>query len=419
MWAGGCARSLLRGRLERRRVHLDDTPEQARYRAEVRAWIEAHRQEAPPPAGFVHAVDPGPYRRWQRKLAEARLIGVAWPREYGGAGRGPLEQAIVSDELRRAGCGGIVDHIAISNIGPTIIAHGSEEQKERYLGPMLRGDEGWCQMFSEPAAGSDLAGIVTRGRPTESGWRLNGQKVWTTMAQHADFGLMLARTDPDVPKHAGLTMFLVPMRAPGVAVRPLRQISGLAHFNEVFLDDVEVDHDAVLGEVDGGWAVAKTTLLLERSGIVSVFDELGWSAESFVQPIADHPDIDDGHIRQRIAEVTCELLALRHSSYRVLTAMARGEAPGPETSLGKIGLVDALRKGCDLVADLLGPDALEEHWLDLCADALGNRTGGGTEEILRTLVGERVLGLPPEPRVDRDVPFRELGNGRARRAVRA
>ena len=260
-------------------MDLNDTPEQASYRQEVRAWLEANKAQAPPRSGsnedatYINA-----RRGWQRKLAEAGLAGVTWPLEYGGRGVGPIEQVTVNQEISRAGVPGILDVIGIGMLGPCIIAHGSDEQKARYLGPMLHGDEVWCQMFSEPAAGSDLAAVQTRARHGEDGtWTLNGQKVWTTNAQFASFGLLLARTDADVPKHKGLTMFIVPMDADGVTVRGLRQISGEPEFNEVFFDDVVLDADAVVGGVGNGWGTALTVLMFERLTI-------GFGSECFGSP---------------------------------------------------------------------------------------------------------------------------------------
>lgn len=395
-------------------MDLKDTPDQAAYRQRVRAWIEEHRHEAPELSSGLHAADPTAFRAWQGTLADAGLVGITWPKEFGGAGLGPIEQVIVSTELRRAGCPGIVDHIAVGNIGPTIFTYGTPEQQERYLGPLLHGDEGWCQLFSEPAAGSDLAGITTRAVAQDDGtWRVTGQKVWTTMAQFADYGMLLARTNPDVPKHRGLTMFLIDMRATGVTVRPLRQISGAAHFNEVFLDEVELPADAVLGPVDGGWGVAMTTLMFERLALLAAFEELGWSAEDFVEPIADLPAMGDAHVRQRIAGLTTELLSLRYSAYRTLTALSRGDVPGPEAGLGKIAIINAGVQASELIVDLLGPAAIDGRWGDLAMEMPGLRSGGGTEEILRTTVGDRVLGLPPEPRVDKGVPFSELTSRKA------
>jgi alkylation response protein AidB-like acyl-CoA dehydrogenase len=283
-------------------VDLNDTPEQGQYREKVRSWLQAHEQEAPPRQGsyedtaYIHA-----RRAWQRQLAEAGLAGVTWPREYGGQGLGPIEQVIVNQEISSAQVPGILDVIGIGMLGPCLIAHGSEEQKTRFLGPMLHGDEVWCQLFSEPAAGSDLAAIQTRARPTDDGgWALSGQKVWTTNAQFASFGLLLARPDPDVPKHKGLTMFIVPMDAEGVTVRGLRQISGEAEFNEVFFDDVHLDEDAVVGGIGNGWGTALTVLMFERLTI-------GFGAENYGSPVrlaatiaADPAARRDPDVRQRL-----------------------------------------------------------------------------------------------------------------------
>src|SRR5579859_6101784 len=245
-------------------MDLDDSPDQAAYRAHVRKWLEDHAAEAPVLSGPNALKDEDEIiaarRVWQGKLAEAGLAGVTWPKEVGGQGLGPIEQVIVGQEISRAGVPGILDAIGVGMLGPTIIAHGTDEQKSRYLGAMLHGDEVWCQLFSEPAAGSDLAAVQTRARRQDDGtWTLNGQKVWTTNAQFASFGLLLARTDPDVPKHKGLTMFIVPIQdAEGVTVRGLRQISGEAEFNEVFFDDVVLDENAVVGGVGNGWTTALT-----------------------------------------------------------------------------------------------------------------------------------------------------------------
>ena len=392
-------------------MDLNDTPEQAAFRERARTWAAEHRDESPPMATLFDSADPAPYRVWQAKLADAGLVGVTWPEEFGGGGLGPAEQLIANAELAKAGCATIVDHIAIGELGPTIIAYGTGEQKDRYLGPMLRGDEGWCQLFSEPAAGSDLAGIVTRAKRSDSGWVINGQKVWTTMAQYADFGLLLARTDADVPKHKGLTMFVIDMRAPGVTVRPLRQIAGHAGFNEVFFDDLELDEDATVGPVDGGWGVAMTTLMFERMMVLAALDQMPISAEDFVVPIIDHPGLDDGRVRTAIAELTVEVTGLQYTAFKALSALGAGAIPGPEAGLGKIGLMEAGNMGAELLMELLGPDALDGEWGGLLAEMQGLRTGGGTDEILRNTIGERVLGLPPEPRVDKDVPFSELVGG--------
>jgi alkylation response protein AidB-like acyl-CoA dehydrogenase len=393
-------------------VDLNDTPQQAEYREKVRSWLDAHEGEAPPRSGspeddaYINS-----RRAWQRELAEAGLAGVSWPKEYGGQGLGPIEQVTVNQELSKAGVPGILDVIGIGMLGPCLIAHGSEEQKSRYLGPMLHGDEVWCQLFSEPAAGSDLAAVQSRARQSDDGgWTLNGQKVWTTNAQFASYGLLLARTDPDVPKHKGLTMFIVPMDAEGVTVRGLRQISGEAEFNEVFFDDVSLDEDSVVGGVGNGWGTALTVLMFERLTI-------GFGSESFGSPArlaetiaADHAARADAEIRQRLGEVITEMTAVRFIGYRMLTALQRGQIPGPEAGLAKVTMVNAGIAAMDLATDVVGPEALEPDspWSYLTSFLPGLKSAGGTEQILRNTIGERVLGLPPEPRLDKGIPFSEL-----------
>ena len=394
-------------------MDLNDTPEQAAFRAQVRAWLEEHRAQAPEASG---AADDTAYidarRAWQGRLAEAGLAGVTWPKEVGGQGLGPIEQVIVNQEIGRARVPGILDVIGIGMLGPCLIAHGTDEQKARHLGPMLHGDEVWCQMFSEPAAGSDLAGIQARAVPSgDGGWRVNGQKVWTTNAQFAAFGLMLARTDPDVPKHKGLTMFIVPMDAPGVTIRGLRQISGEAEFNEVFLDDVELSPDSVVGGVGNGWATALTVLMFERLTIGLGSESMGYRPDRFAALVAADPAAAaDTDVRQRLGELSTELLAIRFQSYRTLTALQKGQIPGPESGLAKVTMVNAGVAAGDLVADVLGPEALDEdsEWAYMISFLPGLKSAGGTESILRNTVGERVLGLPPEPRLDKGVPFSEL-----------
>jgi alkylation response protein AidB-like acyl-CoA dehydrogenase len=394
-------------------VDLNDTPEQAAYRTEVRAWLEQNASHAPTTRGRGDEEGAvAAHRAWQRRLAEARYVGVTWPAEHGGQGKGPLHQVVVNQEIARAGVPGILDAIGVGMLGPTIIAHGSDEQKQRYLAPMLHGDEVWCQLFSEPAAGSDLAGIQTRARQEPDGsWRLSGQKVWTTNAQFAAFGLLLARTDPDAHKHKGLTMFVVPMDAEGVTIRPLRQISGEPEFNEVFFDDVRLDPDAAVGPVNGGWGVALTTLMFERLTIGAGSEGMGYRADRFAKAIASDPvAAKDPAVRARFGELASELLALRFTGYRLLTAISRGQIPGPEAGMGKITAVNGAIAAGDLIADVLGPEALDpdNEWSYLISFLPGLKSAGGTEEILRNTVGERVLGLPPEPRLDKGIPFSEL-----------
>jgi alkylation response protein AidB-like acyl-CoA dehydrogenase len=404
-------------------VDLDDTPEQAAYREKARSWLQQHAPQAPVLRGPDAIKDEqeivAARRAWQGQLAEGGLAGVTWPKEYGGQGLGPIEQVICSQEIAAAGVPGILDAIGVGMLGPTIIAHGSEEQKGRYLGPMLHGDEVWCQLFSEPAAGSDLAAVQTRAQPQDGGWRLNGQKVWTTNAQFASFGLLLARTDPDVAKHNGLTMFIVPMDAEGVTVRGLRQISGEAEFNEVFFDDVALDADAVVGGVGSGWGTALTTLMFERVTIGLGGEGLGFNSNRFAKAIAgDAHASRDPQTRARLGELASELMAVRFTGYRTLTALQRGQIPGPEAGLAKVTIVNSAIKAGELIADTLGPDALDQdsEWAYMISFLPGLKSAGGTEEILRNTIGERVLGLPPEPRLDKGIPFSEL---RAKEATSA
>ena len=397
-------------------MDLDDTQDQAAYRAQVRAWLDEHKSEAPVLEGEGALADESEIvaarRAWQGKLAEAGLAGVTWPKDFGGQGMGPIEQVICNQEIARAKVPGILDAIGVGMLGPTIIAHGTDEQKSRYLGPMLHGDEVWCQLFSEPAAGSDLAAVQARARQQDDGsWKLSGQKVWTTNAQLASYGLLLARTDADVPKHKGLTMFIVPMDAAGVTVRGLRQISGEAEFNEVFFDDVSIDADAVVGGVGNGWGTALTTLMFERVTIGLGSEGLGYNSARFAEAIAGQPDARRDHeVRKQLGEIASELLAVRFTGYRTLTALQKGQVPGPESGLAKITIVSGAIKAGDLIADVLGPDALAEssQWAYMISFLPGLKSAGGTEEILRNTIGERVLGLPPAPRLDKGIPFSEL-----------
>ncbi|WP_020520818.1 acyl-CoA dehydrogenase family protein [Catelliglobosispora koreensis] len=386
-------------------MDLTDSPQLATFRQRVRSWLQAHQSDAPTEKTGLHIKDIEPFRAWQRQLAEAGLVGVTWPVEFGGQGLGMIEQAVINSELYRLGLPGALDLIGLGNLGPTIIVHGTAGQKERHLKPLLTGDEIWCQFFSEPSAGSDLAGIRTRAVKTDEGWLLNGQKVWTTNAQHAAFGLLLARTDPSLPKHQGLSMFIVDMKAPGVQVRPLRQLTGMAAFNEVFFDNVELPETAIVGEVNDGWAVALTCLMYERFNLLTMLDQIGWQPSVFVQPLRDK--IKPQHV-QPLASVLVDLLAVRYSGHRALSKVAHGELPGPEAGLGKITLVDAAIRGAQIIAEVDGPSALDGQWGQVLAEMQGLRSGGGTDEILLNTIGERVLGLPGEPRVDKGMPFSEV-----------
>ena len=397
-------------------MDLNDTPEQAEFRQQIRAWLDEHKSEAPVLQGDGALTDPDEIlaarRAWQGKLAEAGLAGATWPKEYGGQGVSPVEGVIISQEMRKARVPGILDVIGVGMLGPTIIAHGSDEQKTRYLGPMLHGDEVWCQLFSEPAAGSDLAAVQTRAKLNDDGtWTLNGQKVWTTNAQFSAYGLLLARTNADVPKHKGMTMFIVPMDGDGVTVRGLRQISGEAEFNEVFFDDLTIPGDSVVGGVDNGWGVGLTTLMFERLTIGLGSEGFGYNGDRFARALATDPAaVKDSDVRHQLGEIAAELEAIRWTGYRSISDLQGGQIPGPEFGLAKVTTVNNAVKAGDLIADVLGPETLAEddEWAYMISFLPGLKSAGGTEEILRNTIGERVLGLPPEPRLDKGIPFSEL-----------
>ena len=385
----------------------DRSTDLAAFRAAARAWLERHAVDAPRPAdGAPEGEQVARRRAWQRQLADAGWIGVTWPEDHGGRGLSREHAKAVERELEAAGMPGVFDVVGVGMVGPTIIAHGRPAQRERFLRPLLRGDEVWCQLFSEPGAGSDLAGIRTAARRASDGsWVVSGQKVWTSHAQHAAFGLMLARTDFDVPKHHGLTMFVVPMDAAGVTVSPLRQLSGAERFSAVFLDDVRLAADAVIGEVGGGWKVALDTLSGERATLSRGAESLSWRVEDFAAALADAGAADDADVHRRLGEIACELLALRWSDSRA----DPDDQPSAGTALDKITAVQAASRAGDLLVDALGLGVLSDpRWSRMISELPGLRSAGGTDEIARTSVGERVLGLPAEPRVDKTTPFSQL-----------
>jgi alkylation response protein AidB-like acyl-CoA dehydrogenase len=393
-------------------VNFDDTPEEAAYREQVRAYIDKHRDELLR-SGERRESDLTKARRSQRIMYEGGYVGITWPRDVGGQGGSPMQQAIVDQELSRAGVPGHIGLIGIGMCGPTVIGHGSADQKQRYLKRLLSCEDIWCQLFSEPASGSDLAALRTKAVREGDGWRVNGQKVWTTLAQYADYGILLARTDPTLAKHKGLTMFVVDMKAPGVTVRPLRQMSGSAEFNEVFFDDVIIPDSERLGEVNDGWRVGLTTLMSERLSLGGGGNEMGISTGGAASYIAGQlPTLTaerQALVRQDFGRVWTQLLATRYTGYRQLSAISKGALPGPEASAGKLAGTKASRQLADLAVRVSGDEGL---WSDgpfqaSQAGLPGLAIAGGTDEILRNVIGERVLGLPAEPRADKGLSFEE------------
>jgi alkylation response protein AidB-like acyl-CoA dehydrogenase len=401
-------------------VDFDDTPDEAAWRTTVRDYIEGHRSELMPAGeGGRRAIDLDAAKRHQSVMYDGGLVGVTWPKEFGGFGGTPIQQAIVDQEIQRAGLAGFIGLIGLGMCGPTVIAHGSEDQKNRYLGRLLRGDDVWCQLFSEPASGSDLAGLRTKAVRSDGGsWRVNGQKVWTTFAQVSDYGILLARTDPDVAKHRGLTMFVVDMHAPGVTVRPLRQMSGVSEFNEVFFDDVEIVDSERLGEVGDGWRVALTTLMSERLSLGGGGTDIGAgisaSAAHVAARIGALPEDRQALVRQDFGRAYAASLASRYTGYRLLSAISKGAMPGPEASAGKLAGTKTARDLADIGVRLLGAEGVyattaegDGRWQSSQAGLPGMAIAGGTDQILRNVLGERVLGLPPEPRADKGMSFNE------------
>jgi alkylation response protein AidB-like acyl-CoA dehydrogenase len=373
------------------------------YIAEFNAWLDANATDAPPPAASepLDAAGVERRRRWQATLAAAGYLGITWPREYGGAEGTSAQAVAVAQALDTRNLAGPLDFVGVDVIAPTLLVHGTAEQKARLLPPTLTGAEMWCQPLSEPGAGSDVAAIQTRARLLDDGtWIVNGQKVWTSFAHLATWGFMLARTSDGPRKHDGLTVFILPMDAEGVAIRPLRQIGGEAEFNEVFLDDVQLSTDAIIGRPGDGWLVLLAMLGFERMAVGSGLAAV--RVERLAEALAGRP-LEPTH-ELRLGQVASELLSLRDTSARIAAGVADGVVPGPEAGFIKITTVTASFAACRLVVDVLGPQALlDGEWGHQVSVLPGIRSASGTEEILRNVIGERVLGLPPEPaaRVDR------------------
>jgi alkylation response protein AidB-like acyl-CoA dehydrogenase len=361
-------------------VDLRDSPEETAFRARVRSWLADNL-----PA------EPGP--QWSRKMYEAGFAGLTWPEEYGGRGEPYSYQAIALEEFARAGAPNHMNVIALGMAGPTIMVHGTEEQKQRYLAKMLSAEEIWCQGFSEPGAGSDLSAVRTRVEPSDDGFVVNGQKVWSSVAHLADFCILIGRSDPESKRHAGLTYVIVDMHAPGVEVRPLRQITGEAEFNEIFFTNVEVPRENLLGEIGGGWQVAMTTLLHERGTLGFALTGVLDSQVQRLISLAKERAADDPIIRDRVAQEWIELQALKLTNYRSLTTLMQTGIPGPEGSGSKLHWSEQNQRLTKLAMEILGGED-DGYWGYQQLRSRGNTIEAGTSEILRNIIAERVLGLP-------------------------
>jgi alkylation response protein AidB-like acyl-CoA dehydrogenase len=361
-------------------VNLRDSPDEVAFREQVRAWLA---ENLPAETGL----------EWSRKMFDAGYAGLTWPEEYGGRGAPYSHQAIALEEFARAGAPNHMNVIALGMAGPTIMAHGNEEQKQRYLSKMLSAEEIWCQGFSEPDAGSDLSAVRTRVEPKDGHFLVNGQKVWSSIAHQADFCILVGRSDPESARHAGLTYVIVDMHAPGVEVRPLRQITGEAEFNEIFFTDVEVPRENLLGEIGGGWQVAMTTLLHERGTLgFALTGNLDAQVNRLIA-LTKERAADDPIIRDRVAQEWIELQALKLTNYRSLTTLIKTGIPGPEGSGSKLHWSEQNQRLTKLAMEILGGED-DGYWGYQQQRSRGNTIEAGTSEILRNIIAERVLGLP-------------------------
>jgi len=412
-------------------MDFNDTPEEAAFRKEVRAWLDANAERLKPgenaPGLAEGRSSPELIKRaqdWQAKKADAGWACITWPKQYGGRGASAIQSMIWNQEESKYRTPPNVFGIGQGMLGPTIMVHGSDEQKDRYLRPMLRGEEIWCQLFSEPSAGSDLAGLRTSAVRDGDEWIINGQKIWTTGAQYCKWGMIVTRTDPTTEKHKGITYFIVDMQSPGIEIRPIKQINGMSGFNEVFFTDVRVSDRNRVGAVNEGWRGAITTLMNERASIggggaggpdftdlVRMAKQTQWDGR---------PAFEDSDVRQRLARFYIRLKGLQYTGYRTQTALSRGETPGPQSSIGKLVgaplrqdmasfAIDLEGAAGGLIDKSLAPE--EGAWQQTYLASPGLRLAGGTDEILRNIIAERVLGLPPEIRADKGMAFKDIPTG--------
>jgi alkylation response protein AidB-like acyl-CoA dehydrogenase len=409
-------------------MNFDDTPQEAAFRAEARAWIAANA-----PKEYEDELQRASLGRiqlkggnilevakaWQKKKADAGWAVPHWPKDYGGRGASPIERVIWQQEEGVFGKLGALFIIGHGMCGPTMMAYAAEEQKRHYLPPLASGENIWCQLFSEPAGGSDVAGLRTRAEKDGDDWIVNGQKIWTSGAHYSDYGILITRTDPTVPKHKGLTMFFLDMKSPGVEVKPIKQANGQSEFNEVYFTDVRIPDSQRLGAVGDGWNVSLTTLMNERMAIganmATGVPELFEFAGNLM--LEDGPAIDDRAVRSKLANWAVRASGLKYTSFRAISALSKGERPGPENSIGKLVagtmLQDVATYALDLqgaAGVLSGPDDAEAagKFQAMLLRSPATRVEGGTDEILRNIIAERVLGLPGDIRVDKDVPFNQI-----------
>ncbi len=403
-------------------MDFNDTPTEAAFRQQVRAFLDTaaplrkHATDTPFIDGRDDAAAVAIAKKWQATLFDAGWACLGWPKEFGGRGVAPIERVIWSQEVSRYVTPDGFFVIGQGMCGPTLMAYATDEQKRHYLPALARGDDIWCQLFSEPVAGSDLAGIKTRAERSGDAWVLNGQKIWTSGAHFSDFGIIVTRTDPSVPKHKGLTMFFIDMKSPGIEIRPIKQINGDRAFNEVFFTDVRVPDSQRLGTVGAGWQVSLVTLMNERLAV-------GGSLATSVDPLLElaatmkidgKPALTNKAVRERLAGWYAQLAGLKYTGFRMVSALSRGATPGPEASISKVVVARMNQDMASFALDLqsLGGvldspklSAMHNQFQRQFMRSPANRIEGGSDEILRNIIAERVLGLPPDIRVDKDLPF--------------
>ena len=411
-------------------MDFNDTPEEAKFRAEARAFLEANcKPKAAERDRMSRSLKPVEYMKaakaYQKKKAEAGFAGITWAKEQGGRGLPPIFNVIFNQEEAKFDAPSGVFAIGLGMCVPTVIAFADDATKDRYVAKALRGEEIWCQLFSEPGAGSDVAASKTKAVRDGDDWIVNGQKVWTTGAHFSDFGILLARTNPDVEKHKGLTMFIVDMKSPGVEVRQIHQMSGGRDFNEVYFTDVRIPDKNRLGEPGQGWGVALVTLMNERLAVGGSYGpdykEIFEFARAINAPTGEGPLIKDEAFRQRLADWIVRAEGYKLAKFRTMTALSKGQTPGPESSIGKVINANQMMDIANTAIEAQGhygiiddPEfaPLEGAFHQSYMFAPGLRIAGGTDEILKNIIAERVLGLPQDVRVDKGVPFKDLPTGR-------
>jgi len=412
-------------------MDFDDTPDEAAFRAEARAWLHANAKPRDMASSLAINQETGDFsadlpaaRAWQQRKFDGGFGAIYFPRELGGRGGTALDHMIFAQE-EAAFEVPATNHFMIVNRGcaSLLVRHGSEPLHRELIRPTLRGDAIWCQLYSEPGAGSDLAGVRTRAERRGDEWVVNGQKIWTSNAHLADWGVLLARSDPGVPKHRGLTYFIVDMKSAGIRTRPIRQLTGGSNFNEVFFEDLRLPDRCRIGAVGGGWKVVVSFLAGERGNIaVKELQPLIGALVRLAREVhvGGRPAIEDGGVRERLASFHVREAGVRFTVQRMLTALARREEPGPEIAIGKLVLGTLVQEMTAFALDLMGGlgavcDAAHAPmagvWASEWLGSVVDRLGGGSDEIMRNVIGERILGLPEDVRVDKTLPFNELPVG--------